>query len=123
MDTQRTVLLLFAVILLAGVAVYFVSSSPARAQTAEMVESYAWEYAELYVMESPSQKKTQILFLPPDKKPRNSAIFERGTLDHNQTYFAALDVVGNLGWEMIQVRSDASRSEPYNTIYYFKRRK
>jgi hypothetical protein len=125
MNTHRTVLILFLVIGLLGWAAYWVSTGRAEAQTGEMQEplNYAWEYCELYVSELPSKKQTQILFLPPNKMPRNSSIFERGKLERNQTYFTALDVLGNLGWEMIQVRHDVSQKEPYRSIYYFKRRK
>jgi hypothetical protein len=124
-NTHRTVLILFIAVGLSGLAAYWFTTGHAQAQTGKLEEplNYAWEYAELYVTEFPAKKQTKILFLPPNKKPRNSSIFQHGQLDSDQTYFAALDILGNLGWEMIQTRHAFSQTEPYRTIYYFKRRK
>lgn len=125
MNTKRNILSFGLIAALLGSGAYWCTARQARAQTDEdeAPVQYVWEYAELYVMETPSKQQTQILFLPPNKMPRNSQIFERGRLDPNQTYFNALDIVGNLGWEMVQVRSSASQAEPFQTIYHFKRRK
>jgi hypothetical protein len=123
-NTKQIVPFLVVVVLL-GSGVYWFAARHAQAQTAgsEVPVQFAWEYAELYVTEFPSKKQTQIMFLPPNKIPGNSSIFDRGRLDANQTYFSALDLVGNLGWELVQVRHNFSQKEPYRTIYYFKRRK
>ncbi len=123
MMTKRNLLSMSFTAALLVSGAYLLTTRHAHAQSegeSQAPVQYTWEYAELYILESPSKKQTRILFLPPNKTP---PVFDQGILGPDETYYSALDVLGNLGWEMIQVRSGGGHTEPFQTIYHFKRRK